>query len=136
MGDLAKGKIDLNGYGDVAGAVMNRDEGGTAILTINEANWRNHKHTPVHSFFYKTGDFDGDGRDDLLHFYSSEKAVIWYGKSDSTFERVDWDDSNSGLLDATSKTHWYVIPGDFNGDGKTDLVYFTSDGTHTTYTAN
>ncbi|WP_457541440.1 FG-GAP-like repeat-containing protein [Streptomyces filamentosus] len=80
-----------------------------------------------------TGDFNGDGRDDLATFYhlpdGSEKIRIFSATVNSTFSpadkwsATDWGDWNRTTLHA----------GDFNGDGRDDVAawYDHTDGRDT-----
>ncbi|MFJ5933320.1 FG-GAP-like repeat-containing protein [Streptomyces sp. NPDC093071] len=77
-----------------------------------------------------SGDFNGDGRDDLATFYhnpdGSEKIRIFSATANSTFTpadkwtATDWGDWNRTTLHA----------GDFNGDGRDDVAawYDHTDG--------
>ncbi|MFI5731909.1 DUF2961 domain-containing protein [Kribbella sp. NPDC051587] len=76
-----------------------------------------------------TGDFNGDGRDDIITFTRGAAADVWVSLSNG----VD------GYLPATKwHDHFAVgdeVPmvGDFNGDGKDDIVTFTRGTTHDVY---
>ena len=67
----------------------------------------------------KTGDFNGDGRDDVA--LQNNNGEWWIGLSDgTTFNQYRW-------------THWgatftNVVVGDFNGDGRDDLLGMTDSG--------
>ncbi|MET7276931.1 DUF2961 domain-containing protein [Kribbella sp. NPDC005582] len=75
-----------------------------------------------------TGDFNGDGRDDIVTFTRGATADVWVSLSNG----VD------GFLPATKwHDHFAVgdeVPmvGDFNGDGKDDIVTFNRGG-HAVY---
>ena len=65
-----------------------------------------------------TGDFNGDGRDDVLwrndeHGYLSQ----WLGQADGTF-------ADNGAAFAFVHPDWHVAAtGDFNGDGRDDIMW-------------
>jgi len=71
-----------------------------------------------------TGDFNGDGIDDIL--WQSDSGVVTdsLGQSDGSF--VD----NSAKVNITTGTSWHVIgTGDFNGDGQSDILWRNDNGT-------
>jgi protein kinase-like protein/phospholipase A2-like protein/VCBS repeat protein len=68
------------------------------------------------------GDFNGDGRTDVMRFDVPERGTsqqgLWVGLSDGTkFNTARWAtwDTNSQMK---------VLAGDFNGDGRTDVMRF------------
>jgi hypothetical protein len=73
------------------------------------------------------GDFDGDGKDDRLLYYAAT-GDLWLGLGRGT--RLEWRTAGSvagfgNLLDGRHE----LFPGDFDGDGKTDLLfYFAGNG--------
>lgn len=66
-------------------------------------------YTPV------TGDFDGDGRDDIAWYDPTTglSTQLWYGNADGTFTRIDVGAAQPGLTAGS---------GDFDGDGRSDLL--------------
>ena len=69
--------------------------------------------------FIDIGDFNGDGKDDLVVTdYISNKVKVLLGNGDGTFASPVNSSVGSGAF--------FVKVGDFNGDGKADLV--TSNG--------
>ncbi len=78
-----------------------------------------------------TGDFDGDGRDDLLYQGADGGTWIDYARRGGEFTGIDWKRSDSPTADQS----WCSINqdrelhvGDFNGDGRDDLLCQQSDG--------
>ncbi|WP_158710472.1 FG-GAP-like repeat-containing protein [Streptomyces flavochromogenes] len=78
-----------------------------------------------------SGDFNGDGRDDLATFYhlpdGSEKIRIFSATVNSTFVPADkWSATTWGDWNRTT-----IHAGDFNGDGRDDVAawYDYADGT-------
>lgn len=71
-----------------------------------------------------TGDFDGDGKDDMAIL--NWQGQVWVGLSSGR-----GFDAPGGGQWAVQSAPWGGIPlsGDFNGDGKTDLAVFTPDNT-------
>jgi hypothetical protein len=66
------------------------------------------------------GDFNGDGRDDLLcHDIDSGGKWIDYASSSGQYGGTDWSNSSSGWCDNEGSA---IFVGDFNGDGRSDIV--------------
>ena len=64
------------------------------------------------------GDFDGDGKDDILWRHDSGLISDWLGEADGGFG------DNFANASANVATSWKVIgTGDFNGDGKDDILW-------------
>ena len=67
-----------------------------------------------------TGDFNGDGRDDILWRHQSGQIANWLGLSDGGFL------SNTS---ASAGTDWAIVgTGDFNGDGRDDILWRNANG--------
>lgn len=73
-----------------------------------------------------TGDFNGDGRADVLWRDRSGTVTDWLGTTAGGFVG-NFNDANVSLTD-----DWQVAgTGDFNGDGRTDVLWRNSQGTIT-----
>jgi hypothetical protein len=73
-----------------------------------------------------TGDFNGDGRADVLFQNSDGTVTDWLGRADGSFT------GNAGTFSVNIGTAWHVVgTGDFNGDGRDDVLFQNSDGTIT-----
>jgi hypothetical protein len=70
-----------------------------------------------------TGDFNGDGRDDILWRSNSGEVTDWLGQASSGFV------SNFANADANAGTDWHIVgTGDFNGDGRSDILWRNDNG--------
>jgi hypothetical protein len=72
---------------------------------------------------WMTGDFNGDGKTDLVYIYPGGYIDTFLSKGNGTYEE------KSELIEAgfnSTEGAWEV--GDFNGDGKTDLAYILPGG--------
>lgn len=96
---------------------------------ISYSNGRSHtnakfsfatKAKPVAGTEYEpvSGDFDGDGRGDILWYNPTDTmARFWWGRADRGFD----SDNRSGFFPETGYT---VFAGDFDGDGDSDLFLY------------
>ncbi len=80
-----------------------------------------------------TGDFDGDGKTDIYVFQANDRYVYPINICESTlnFSRGDgtWTSESHGTdeFNEICFNPTVVIPGDFNGDGKTDFLLKNND---------
>jgi Ca2+-binding RTX toxin-like protein len=79
-----------------------------------------------------TGDFNGDGKFDILWRNDNGKVTDWLGNSNGGFK------GNLASADYSMTANWQVIgSGDFNGDGRDDILWQnTTNGTVTDWLAN
>jgi hypothetical protein len=90
-----------------------RAAGGLRFETSNWSNWWMTADTHV-----LAGDFDGDGRDDVMKFDNGSPGGLWVGLArNGSFQTTNW--SNWWM---TADTH--VLAGDFDGDGRDDVMKF------------
>ncbi len=66
---------------------------------------------------WRTGDFDGDGKADILRYDLNQTMTEVFLSSGTAFEAA-----GSWLVEHNGSDGWYT--GDFNGDGKTDLLRY------------
>jgi hypothetical protein len=81
---------------------------------------------------FDQGDFNGDGLTDLVHFVSDGAVIIWLAKGDGNF------DIKPGFRPwstySISANNYRFVIGDYNGDGKSDMVHLINGNTfHTWY---
>jgi hypothetical protein len=74
------------------------------------------------------GDFNGDGRSDILWRHSSGDVITWAGQLGGSFTA----NGNS-----SAGTDWNVVGvGDINGDGRSDVLWRNDDGSVTDWLGN
>src|SRR5262249_23908746 len=67
-----------------------------------------------------TGDFDGDGKADILWHDTSGNVPIWF---------MNGTTISSGALLGNIPATWSIVgTGDFNGDGKSDILWRDTSG--------
>jgi hypothetical protein len=70
-----------------------------------------------------TGDFNGDGRDDILWRNDDGTIGNWLGGADGSFTV-----NNDSLVGVT--LDWQIASiGDYNGDGRDDVLWRNTNGT-------
>lgn len=77
-----------------------------------------------------TGDVNGDGKTDLIHFTLGKVSVYSLNDSNILVEMFSYLDSN---ITGDINTEIKAIIGDYNGDGKTDFIMPNGTGSNTWY---
>jgi len=82
---------------------------------------------PIDWMVVRTGDFNGDGRDDILWRNATTGTVVdWLSNGDGTFA------SNDAHTGEVIPTNWHIVgTADFNGDGFDDILWRSENGTVT-----
>ncbi|MDB4988519.1 MAG: peptidase and chymotrypsin/Hap, partial [Myxococcaceae bacterium] len=90
---------------------------------------------PATTYDVKTGDYDADGKADLLTL-SPNANGSWTGAADLEFFRSDHFESKRWPMETPAHmrrggadAYYRTLQGDFNGDGRSDLATISPDGT-------
>ena len=128
-------KSDFNGDGR-SDVLWRNDNGWFTSWTANPSggfasNDANHFHSvPIEWKVVGTGDFNGDGRADVVWRHTNGSFTNWLSQPNGTFN------SNDAAAWEVVPTSWKVDGvGDFNGDGRDDLIWRNDNGTFTTWLA-
>ena len=101
---------------------------GTTIVDVPDAtfaaNWNNANfNVPAEWSIVGLGDFDGDGRADILWRKEDGQITDWLGQMNGGFS------VNSVNASTAVSADWTVVgTGDFNGDGRSDILWRHTDG--------
>ena len=140
---------DFKGDGKMDQLIVNTDNGVFLSLrswttpneTITKLNETINVITPIQAV--KTLDFDGDGQMELLVIDNSYAATIWkYNINTSSFYCVKsigiianwepWSEQNiaavTGFTLIKPNVAGEIFIGDFNGDGKSDILFYNTNG--------
>jgi serralysin len=113
------GSISLPGAEDLTMRVRISAAGGMDLIMVSNAS---------SSFNAEGGDFNGDGKDDVLWRHSSGTVTDWLATNTGGFAH------NDANIFAYAPAEWQIAgTGDFNGDGKHDILWRHNSGTVTNW---
>jgi FG-GAP-like repeat/Dual-action HEIGH metallo-peptidase len=131
------GDFDGDGKTDIGAAWNN---GGLTTLSIRKSNGSGF--TPIHwlanagrwfdASVFVAGDFNGDGRADVAQVWNdiANNSIKVYISNGSGFSNSsNWASRDGGIPESVK---W--VPGDFNGDGRTDIAAIWDGGRSNTLT--
>ncbi|MEU9596858.1 FG-GAP-like repeat-containing protein [Streptomyces sp. NPDC048109] len=127
------GRSDIGlfyGYSDGTVKLFTKNAKADSTFEGSVVSWTDTDWTWARMHPY-TGDFNGDGRDDIAVWYDyadgSDKVFTFLSKEDGTFNKpfTAWSRASGWTFD-----HMKVSTGDFNADGRDDLglMYFYDTG--------
>ncbi|CAM5386225.1 hypothetical protein STENM223S_07389 [Streptomyces tendae] len=135
---------DYNGDGrDDLGVFYGYEEGGVELLTFTtqptgafkapihgweSSTWGSFDRTTLHS-----GDFNGDGRDDIATWYDyadGQDAIISFNPSGTDGKFGNRQEVWRASTDNFTRSNMKIVTGDYNGDGRDDFgaIYGYSTG--------
>ena len=122
------GAGDFNGDGrddilwrNTSGQLSNWLGTASGGFVTNDANA--FSSVPTNWIVIGTGDFNGDGRDDILWRNTSGQLSNWLGTAAGGFV------TNDANAFSSAPTNWHVVgTGDFNGDGRDDILWRSDAG--------
>ncbi|MCW3095462.1 MAG: hypothetical protein JWL77_1080 [Chthonomonadaceae bacterium] len=115
---------DFNKDGSTDLLIQNSSTNQIASWFMQGPNWVGGAYfslTPLSDYtLIGTGDFSGDGKTTLVFQSRKTNQIVFWDTSGTDLAAI----SSSPIVDTTPVSGWKVVGiGDFNGDGKSDLVF-------------
>lgn len=96
---------------------------GNGSFSYKASTLTNNYGTKLDSYFISSGDYNGDGLSDILRYTNNDLYVL-LSLGNGTFKEVH---SNSTTNFGAKNDSYYSLSGDYNGDGLSDFVRYTSN---------
>jgi hypothetical protein len=120
-GDGDSDLIDVTKYGDAWVALSD----GASFQAPSRWGWLGFKYAPLDGWMPLSGDFNADGKTDLLQITPTGDPWVSLSTATSFSAPTRWGWLNFYYNEATGQ---YPITADVNSDGKTDLLQITPEG--------
>jgi hypothetical protein len=116
------GKTDFSVYSNADGSWQIGLSSGTSLTWSSAGSTSGFGNLLDGSHALYDGDFDGDGKQDVLFFYNGD-SNLWLGRSSGsalTWAQAGNESGFGNLIDGSHR----LLTGDFDGDHKTDLLFY------------